>query len=226
MRLLVSKTILMTHRCGGILTVARARTAVLPALILLAGCAAARAQAPEPPGTDLCKAIPDHQMRARCYGMLNAFGNQAGGYRAELPSGWHLSGTQDANSGASLFSLMHAADFRKSDLNFAGIVLRCASGPIEVLLAVIEPYPPRARVNVTLKLDETPELSFVGNVVPPGAMIRLPPEGAAYLSQRIHSVRELRVQLFYEKKLETKGAVDLVGFSDAIDSLKSKCPIP
>ena len=196
---------------------------IIAAFIFMTGFAFVQAQALEPRGADLCKAIPDQGMQARCYETLNAFGNQREGYRAELPGGWHLSKMQNANGGPDVVSVLHAADFRNSDLNLAGILLQCAGGPVNVLLVVIQPYPPGTTIDVTLKFDNASGFTYLGSVVPPGIMIGLPAEAAASLLRRERSAEELRVQLSYEKGSDIKGIVKLVGFAGAIDALKAMC---
>src|ERR1700693_2974249 len=103
------KSAFMTDCCDFIPVVAGARPVILAAFIFMTGFAFVQAQALEPRGADLCKAIPDQGMQARCYETLNAFGNQREGYRAELPGGWHLSKMQNANGGPDVVSVMHAA---------------------------------------------------------------------------------------------------------------------
>lgn len=226
MRLLVLESVSVTSHYNFIPTIASTRLAALITLILVAGSAFAPAQAPQPRDPDLCNAITDQRMRARCYETLKVFDNQAEGYRAELPGGWHLSRTQNANGGAELVSVMHAADFRKSDLNLAGILLQCVGGPIDVLIVVIQPYPPRAIIDVTLKFDDAAGSFHRGSVIPPGVLVHLPADVASSLLQRERSAKALSVQLVYEKKSETKGVVELAGFSEAIDALKSQCHAP
>ncbi len=45
-------------------------------------------------------------------------------------------------------SIMPTADLSRSDLDFAGLMLRCAQDGIEALVIVIEPRPPRARPSI------------------------------------------------------------------------------
>lgn len=212
--------------CSCVQTTAALRLAVLTAFILINGFAFAEAQRPVSAGDDFCKMVTDQRVRSRCYETLNAFGDQAEGYRALLPGGWHLRRTQNTGGGVDFISVTHAADSRKSGHNLAGIIFQCAGGSLDVLMVVIQPYPSRATIDVTLKLDDEPVSSYRGSVVSPGVIIRLPQEAAVSLLRRERSTKELGVQLSYASEPSTKGVVDLIGLAEAVDALTPTCRLP
>src|ERR1700756_2935095 len=50
-----------------------------------------------------------------------------------LPGGWQLVRTKNPQGGADAISVMHVADIRSSDIDFAGINIRCRPGGMEFL---------------------------------------------------------------------------------------------
>src|ERR1700730_10668658 len=97
-----------------------------------------------PAGNDPCRSISDPTVRTRCYETSNAFGKQTNAQSTTLSGGWRLVRTPNPQSGMDTISISHTAEVQKSDPNFAGMMLRCDEGQVEVLMIVLEPYPPLA----------------------------------------------------------------------------------
>jgi hypothetical protein len=57
----------------------------------------------------------------------------AGSRATSLPGGWQLVRTKNPQGGADAISVMHVADIRSSDIDFAGINIRCGPGGMEFL---------------------------------------------------------------------------------------------
>ncbi len=175
--------------------------------------------------TDACRLVPEHSTRLQCYERQGAPGNPTK-TGAMLANGWQLTRTLTPKTGVDAISISHAADFEKSDPNFAGIVVRCAEGQIEVLMAVIEPYPPLITIDVMIKRGKGPELTYRSSVVPPGVMIRLPSEAATSITDDRQRTDELSVTLINGTAPRIAGIVKFAGFEQAIGTLKSLCRTP
>src|SRR5262245_39076503 len=50
----------------------------------------------------------------------------------------------------SAVAIMHAPELSSSDLNFAGLMLRCSKNNLQVMIALVEPFPPRSQTQVTI----------------------------------------------------------------------------
>jgi len=194
------------------------------AVILLAAIDSSASQnAMGPNASDSCHLIADRMRQAQCYETLKQIGGQSS-KQSILPHGWKLIGSPD--SGRREHSISHTGDFQSSDPNFAGMMLRCVDNRIEVLLIVIEPYPPQAAIDLTIKLGNSSESTYRSSVVPPGLMVLLPSEAAAIITGSRRPADELRVDLTDGTAPRTKGMVKLLGLEQAIGMLKSLCATP
>ena len=69
-------------------------------------------------------------------------------------SGWHLVRTANPRGGPDAVSISHTADISRSDLDLAGLMLRCGEKSVEVMIVVVTPLSPRARPDVTIGADQ------------------------------------------------------------------------
>jgi hypothetical protein len=114
-----------------------------------------------------------------------------------------------------------AAPFR-SDIDLAGLMLRCDGSNFEVLIILLQPYPPRAHPKVKLTTrDNTVE--FDASVVAPGAAISLPSEVTAFVQGPWQSSAELSLEIT-ENDNTTRGIISLIGLAPALALLMSNCP--
>jgi hypothetical protein len=176
-----------------------------------------------PDGNDPCRSISDPTVRTRCYETSNAFGKQTSAQSTTLPGGWRLVRTPNPQSGMDTISISHTAEVQKSDPNFAGMMLRCDEGQVEVLMIVLEPYPPLAPIDVTIAFSNRPTSKYRASIVPPGVMVRLPPEAAASISEEGRKVDELSMSLANGAAPMTSGVVKLTGFEQALGTLRKLC---
>jgi hypothetical protein len=139
-----------------------------------------------------------------------------------LEGGWRLLRTPDPRGGRESIAVSHAADLLRSDPEFAGMMLRCAGGEIELVFVLVRPLPPRSRPQVTLNF-EGKSLRFEAAVVPPGASIRLPREAAALAGGAWHSVREVSVAIDDGAAGKINGVVLLEGLRTAYATLRAVC---
>ena len=175
--------------------------------------------------TDLCHEIIDLAARSQCYELSNALANQTPLriFRTALQSGWNLVRTPNPTGGTDVVAVTRTADFHKSDPMLAGITLRCTDGTIDMLMVVLQSYPPRSKIDVTIKIGEASYSTFGADIVPPGAMVRLESEATMAIMERGQQAGELHVQLSDGKQPAISGVIALDGFGKAIEALRSLC---
>jgi hypothetical protein len=81
--------------------------------------------------------------------------------------GWRLVRTPNQRGGADAVSVMHTADLFRSDLDFAGLTLRCGETGVEVLVILLQTLSPRAKPQVAVS-DTGTGARFSATVAPPG----------------------------------------------------------
>ena len=76
---------------------------------------------------------------------------------------------------------MHAADTSRSDLDLAGIMIRCSEFGAEVVVVILPAFPFRAQPRVAFGKPGN-EIQFEAKVAPPGTAILLPKEATSLVS--------------------------------------------
>jgi hypothetical protein len=152
-------------------------------------------------------------------------------------SGWRLLQTANPQGGGPAVSMSHTADMGHSDLDLAGLMLRChetgdqgtgtdtASAhdkTVEVAIIVVTPFPPRAQPAVTISAADK-EWHFAARVVPPGAELVLPVEAAELAAGPWQSMRELAVKVSSQER-SFSGVIPIDGLADALATLAANCP--
>jgi hypothetical protein len=169
-----------------------------------------------------CRAIQDSAARLRCFenATSNLSGSRPSGTSGSM-EGWRLVRTPNPTGGKDAVSVMHTADPLRSDQDLAGLIIRCGGAGNEVLIALISPFPPRARPHVVLGISP---LRVEANVIPPGAAILLPGEASALASGPWQSLDELPVQIT-EDGTAIRGVIPLKGLPAALQALRANCPM-
>jgi hypothetical protein len=157
---------------------------------------------------------------------------------AEQNSGWRL--LQGATpAGSAPPSMSHTSDMMRSDLDLAGLMLRChdpktestgmqaqgtapTGGGAEVAIVVVTPFPPRAVPSVTIGAAGK-EWHFEAHVVPPGAELLLPAEAAKLAAGQWQSIHELTVRVSWQER-SFGGIIPIDGLADALATLTTTCP--
>jgi hypothetical protein len=192
---------------------------------LLVLAASASAQLRERNPTDIpaslerCAGIADASARIQCY--QRALGQPAspGAVPPKPADGWRLVRSRDPRGGPDAVSMMRTADTAVSDLELAGVLLRCGEQSPEMRIVVLTPFPPRARPEVTIAVG-TRELRFDATVVPPGAELLLPPEVLA--DAQLRSAREISIRI-NTGGTAIKGTVVIEGLNAALATLSANC---
>jgi hypothetical protein len=186
--------------------------------------------AAEPSGgtVEACRAIADSAARLRCFERASSGGPERPVLPA-MPGGWRLVRTPRAGE-AEAVSIMHTADPTRSDIDLAGLMLRCApptsgagSTP-EILFVVVQPFAPHSAPDVSVTADGR-AVRFVAAVVPPFTALRLPPEAGALAAGTWQRAAELAVEIALGP-VAIRGVVPVSGLEQAYQSLVAGCPPP
>jgi hypothetical protein len=134
---------------------------------------------------------------------------------------WRLVRSTGPNGEPGASAILHTIDFERSNPRLAGLMLRCGKQNIEIIIVVVEPFPPRARPQVTLRTSGQ-VFQFEGSIIPTGAGILLPSDATGSLLGSWRSASELEIKVADGDSL-LNGAVPLSGLSTALDSLNAEC---
>jgi hypothetical protein len=140
---------------------------------------------------------------------------------ARMAPSWRLVRSAGPNGEPGTFAILHTVDFERSDPRLAGLMLRCGKQEIEIIIVVVEPFPPRARPQITLRTAGQ-EFRFEGSIITTGAGIRLPRDAAGSLIGPWQSAPELEIKVA-DGDSGFNGIVPLSGLSVAFDSLNAEC---
>ena len=146
--------------------------------------------------------------------------SQPGPSSTPVAGKWRLVRTPDPRAGREgqdIVSIMATAELSGSDIDFAGLNLRCAEPDFEVLVFLLSPLRPQAHPAIAIN-DE----KFHGNVVPPGTAILLPREASDLARERWRSFPNLSVEV-EDDGTKTHGLISLEGFNTALQALVGNC---
>jgi hypothetical protein len=176
-----------------------------------------------------CRTIADDAARLRCYEAATAKPATSLPPQTPGPSTgpWRLVRTHNPAGGRDAVSVTKTADVTKSDIDFAGLMLRCGERDIEVLVVLVRPLPPRAHPRVAVTTGGK-TMDFMASVVPPGAEVLLPQEAAALASGAWLAASELSVGIGPvegdDQPNPIRGVISLAGLGGALAQLQANCP--
>ncbi len=134
---------------------------------------------------------------------------------------WRRVRSPGAAAGTQSAAILHIADLERSDSRLAGLMLRCGDKSVEAIIIVIEPYPPHAHPKITLRAAGH-ESYFDGDIIPTGAGVRLPVDGAELAAGPWHGSEELGITIS-DGASTIDGVVGLAGLTPALASLIGDC---
>jgi hypothetical protein len=152
------------------------------------------------------------------FGLFGLFAEAA---LADTPAGWRLLRTANPRGGPDAISMSHTADTMRSDLDLAGLMLRCGDKGTEVVIVVVSPFPPRARPSVTIGANGK-ELQFEASIVSPGAELLLPAEAAHLAAGAWQSAHELAIKVSSQDQ-SFGGVIPIDGLGQAFAKLSASC---
>jgi hypothetical protein len=170
--------------------------------------------------------MPRHYGRAAAT-LLAALSLLAGPASADtqnptLAGGWRLLRTTNPRGGPDAVSVTHTADLLQSDLDLAGVMLRCAEKGVEILVVVVTPFPPRAKPDVVVGTNGR-EWRFNAQVVTPGAELLLPAEAVSLASGPWQRAHHLAVKVTSQDR-SFQGVIPIEGLAEALATLTANCP--
>lgn len=165
-----------------------------------------------------CLVITDNAERLRC---LDKVPPQLSPRGSQNVGVWRLVRTPHLRGGADAVSIIHTADTSRSDLDLAGLTLRCGEKAVEALVVVVEPRPPRAHPEVKVSAGGD-SAAFVASIVPPFSLILLPGNAATLITGPWKSRPELTIQIDGDGPT-IRGVVPLAGLPAALQSLETSC---
>jgi hypothetical protein len=170
---------------------------------------------------DRCRLAPYEKMGGWCHYDVLSVGSDIQPQPSNEPSGWHLVRTPNPAGGRDAVATMRTADISKSDLDFAGLMLRCGDVVPEVLVVLVRPLPIRSHPHIAIDADAG-SVSLIATVVPPGLLVLLPPEGTALAKGPWQRSAEVKITVS-EKENSISGVVLLAGIDAAISQLEANC---
>jgi hypothetical protein len=122
-----------------------------------------------------------------------------------------------------IVSIMHTPALLQSDPDFAGLLIKCRENlGLQIAFAVIRPFPPRTRPQVTVAVDHL-STHFQASVLPSGSLVELPDEAEVLVKGPWQSARQLSVTIEGDG-VTIHGIVPLDDLDKAIVMLQSNCP--
>jgi hypothetical protein len=169
-----------------------------------------------------CKVIADDQARLNCLKNLipNASSQPTASATSDL---WPMVRTPNPKGGPDAVAIMRTADTAQSDPDLAGLMIRCAEKPgLEVLLALVRPFPPRAKRDVVVTSGPTQSVLHA-EASSTGIALILPIEAGAFTTGPWRALKELAVTI-RDPEAEIRGIIPLDGVVPAIAKLLASCP--
>jgi hypothetical protein len=141
-----------------------------------------------------CRSIVDQIAQLRCYQDVTSREAQRAEPRTAGTGSWRLVRTPSPRGGPDLVSIMQTADPARSDLDLAGLMVRCGTTSPDVVVVLVKPLPPRAHPKVKLAAGGS-IAQFDGAVVSPGASLSLPADVGALVDGPWQSSPELAIEV-------------------------------
>jgi hypothetical protein len=166
---------------------------------------------------ETCKAISNDQQRSNC--LKNLLEKPA----PAAADPWQLVRTPNPAGGPGTVAIMRTADTAHSDPDFAGLIIRCQdANALEIALALVRPFPPRAKPEVVLSWGAT-SVAVHAEASGVGATLKLPDEAMGF-AHTWQAESELGVTI-KDPQGDIHGVVLLDGFGPAMTKLTASCPI-
>lgn len=137
---------------------------------------------------------------------------------------WRLVRTPDPVTGREAVAIMQAVDISRSDIDVAGLMIRCAESGLEPLIVLVRPSRLKAHPTVTIE-HAASTVELTARVVPPGALLSLPVDVSSLAAGAGQAAPELKLTVTDDQGT-MKGVVPLAGIGKALQALRSNCPSP
>ena len=168
-----------------------------------------------------CKVIANDQARLNC--LKNLLPNASSGPGASAAhDSWALVRTPHPKGGPDAIAIMRTADTVQSDPDLAGLMIRCEEKPgLEVLLALVRPFPPRTKRDVVVTSGTTQSV-LRAEVSSTGTALVLPIEATAFTTGPWQGLKEWTVTI-KDPETDIRGVIPLDGLVPAMAKLTASC---
>jgi hypothetical protein len=127
------------------------------------------------------------------------------------------------NGGPDAVAIMRTADTTQSDPDLAGLMIRCREKPgLEVVLALLRPFPPRSKKDVVVNLGAT-ESILHAETSTPGIALVLPIDATFFTIGPWRHLKQLSVEI-RDPESNVRGVIPLDGIAPALAKLSASCP--
>ena len=187
--------------------------------IYVAGATFAVAQDLDSQDFERCKTIAPDRARLDCLKKLlpKALSDD------DSAAIWPLIRTPRPNGGPDAVAIMRTADTAQSDPDLAGLMIRCQEKPgLEVLLALLRPFPPRSKKDVVVTLGST-ESILHAETSTPGTALVLPLDATIFTIGPWRELKQLSVTI-RDSESDVRGVIPLDGIAPALAKLLASCP--
>ena len=140
---------------------------------------------------------------------------------AELEGGWHFVRTRSPRGGADAISIMHTADTSRSDLDLAGLMIRCGENRAEIVVVLLRSFPVRARPLVVFGRPGQ-QSQFEASVAPPGTSLLIPRDATSLVDGPWRPLNDLFIRI-EDGQSTIRGVVAIAGLQSAFKLLKASC---
>jgi hypothetical protein len=169
-----------------------------------------------------CTVITTDQARLDCLKKLLPKASSDAAPADEGTTTWRLIRTPRPNGGSDAMAIMRTADTTRSDPDLAGLMIRCQEKlGMEVVLALVRPFPPRSKRDVVVNLGTT-ETILHAETSPAGTALVLPIDATAFTTGPFRELSRLSIKI-NDPEGDIRGATPLDGIGPAIASLSANC---
>lgn len=137
---------------------------------------------------------------------------------------WKLVRTPHPRGGPEAVSIMHTADTSRSDLELAGLMIRCNGDQGELAIVLLRAFPLRAHPRVIFG-PPGHETQHDATVSPPGTAVVVPGDPKAAIGSFWRTESDLFVRVI-DGPTKVSGVVPIAGLKSAFTLLMTNCPRP
>ena len=147
--------------------------------------------------------------------------NHGGTLNSELTNEWHLVRTPNPKGGADAISIMHTPDTARSDIDLAGLMIRCRERGTEVAIALLRAYSVRTKPIVIFG-EPGNETRLETTIAAPGTVVLLPGNANALVDGLWRAEKDLFLQID-DGQTPIHGVIPLAGLQAAFKLLTANC---
>jgi hypothetical protein len=137
---------------------------------------------------------------------------------------WKLVRTPNPRGGPEAVSIIHTADTARSDLELAGLMIRCNNGRGELAIVLLRAFPLRAHPRVIFG-PPGHETQHEATISPPGTAVVVPGDPKTAIGNLWLTENDLFIRVI-DGPTKISGVVPIAGLKSAFTLLMANCPQP